>query len=499
MKIDYLWHSEFIVTIKNSKWEDIKIMSDAWLSNYSFWDMMERNPKIKLNHSKFEEVDAIFISHAHVDHFDPYTFIELYKNLKNKPTLLIPNTISYLTPLLDKYLPEQKYIILKSKNEIDIRWIKVYPLVYDNTYITNEDDVMTIWIYNDKEIVYTEVDTLPSDTVEAQNVLFSLFTKRKFETVLYLSTRNELEWNLWMLDQPTLKERAEFVNNYIETREGEIAWQYEKFDYQDYDFKDITRVKNFVRIYIGQGIVYPRVINSEIGQVKVLPLNELVKLEKKIAKEYWRNDFLMDFFEAWKVYETQKWEIKYLWDSEYISEIDFDNRKPDRSLEIFREFKWLPLNNEKRDFQKQEEIILDLLNNRFLGYYLWNTENNLKNVLLKDWDYIVKINYWFWWKYETKYYRFWFDSFRFTELKENKEDKYNEDYFANDIEDFYEWKQELYSNFLHKLEKGKAYRLWNVMWVNFLNNDLIYKKMNLHFKRANEGKIVDEYVLKFYE
>jgi L-ascorbate metabolism protein UlaG (beta-lactamase superfamily) len=83
--------------------------------------MMERNPKIKLNHSKFEEVDAIFISHAHVDHFDPYTFIELYKNLKNKPTLLIPNTISYLTPLLDKYLPEQKYIILKSKNEIDIR------------------------------------------------------------------------------------------------------------------------------------------------------------------------------------------------------------------------------------------------------------------------------------------------------------------------------------------------------------------------------------------
>jgi hypothetical protein len=55
-----------------------------------------------------------------------------------------------------------------------------------------------------------------------------------------------------MLDQPTLKERENFVNNYVETREGEIAWQYEKFDYQDYDFKDITRVKNFIRIYIGQ-------------------------------------------------------------------------------------------------------------------------------------------------------------------------------------------------------------------------------------------------------
>jgi Cft2 family RNA processing exonuclease len=96
-------------------------MSDVWLSNYSFGDMMERNPIIKLDYSRFENVDAIFISHAHVDHFDPYTFIELYKNVINKPVLLIPNTISYLTPLLDKYLPEQKYIILESKSEIDVK------------------------------------------------------------------------------------------------------------------------------------------------------------------------------------------------------------------------------------------------------------------------------------------------------------------------------------------------------------------------------------------
>jgi hypothetical protein len=358
---------------------------------------------------------------------------------------------------------------------------------------------MTIWIYNDKEVVYTEVDTLPSDTVEAQSVLYSLFTRKKFESVLYLSTRNELEWNLWMLDQMTMKDREHFINNYLETREWEIAWQYEKFDYEDYDFRDITKIKNFMRIFIWQWIVYPRCINSEIWQVKVLPLNELVKLEKKIAKNYWRTDFLMDFFEAWKAYEISKWNFKFLGDSEFISQIDFDKRTPNRSLEIFREFKWLPLNNEERDISKQEEIILDLLNNRFLAYYLWNTENNLKNVLLKEKDYIVKINYWFNNNYIVKYYRFWFNSFRFTQLENNPQNIYNEDYFANDLEDFYNWKQELYSNFLHKLEKWKSYRLWNVLWVNFLNNDLIYKKMELHFKRAVENKTVDEYVLKFYK
>jgi len=499
MQIDYLGHSEFVVTIKNSNNEDVRIMSDAWLSNYSFWDMMERNPKIDLDHSKFEKIDAIFISHAHVDHFDPYTFIELHDNLKNTPVLLIPNTISYLTPLLDKYLPKWEYKILKSKTEIEIKWIKIYPLVFNNTYITNEDDVMTIWIYNDKEVVYTEVDTLPSDTVDAQSVLHALFTRRKFESVIYLSTRNELEWNLWMLDFNTLRERESFIQNYLQTREWEIAWQYEKFDYEDYNFKDITKIKNFMRIFVGQWIVYPRVINSEIGQIKVLPLNELVKLEKKIAKNYWRNDYLMDFFEAWKEYQTENWKLKFIWDSKYISKIDFDDRKPNRKLEIFREFKNLPLNNEKRDHKIQEDIILDLLNNRFLGYYLWNTENNLKNALL-NWDYIIKVKYGFDNEYIVKYYKFGFGDMKFEELiSKNEKQVYNEDYYANDIEDFFNWKQELYSNFLHKLEKWKSYRFWNVLWVNFLNNDLIYKKMSLHFKRAYENKSVDEYVLNYYK
>jgi hypothetical protein len=55
-----------------------------------------------------------------------------------------------------------------------------------------------------------------------------------------------------MLDLNTLPERKEFISNYINTREEEIAWQYEKFNYEDYDFRDITKIKNFMRIFIGQ-------------------------------------------------------------------------------------------------------------------------------------------------------------------------------------------------------------------------------------------------------
>ena len=113
MKIHYLGHSEFVVEIQNSSGKTIKILSDAWLSNYAFGDMMARYPKIEVDYSKLE-LDAIFISHSHCDHLDPYTLVKIYENLKPRPLLLIPETLLFLVPLFEKYLPKQKIQILKS-------------------------------------------------------------------------------------------------------------------------------------------------------------------------------------------------------------------------------------------------------------------------------------------------------------------------------------------------------------------------------------------------
>jgi hypothetical protein len=52
---------------------------------------------------------------------------------------------------------------------------------------------MTIFVYNDKEIIYAEVDTLPPETEEAQNYIYNMFNSKKFESAFYLATRNELE------------------------------------------------------------------------------------------------------------------------------------------------------------------------------------------------------------------------------------------------------------------------------------------------------------------
>lgn len=89
---------------------------------------MERTVKVKLDREKISTIDAIYISHAHTDHFDPYTLVEIYglrhsdegriqtpengenrffvpQNDENqKPLLLLPFTLTYLIPLIHEYL-----------------------------------------------------------------------------------------------------------------------------------------------------------------------------------------------------------------------------------------------------------------------------------------------------------------------------------------------------------------------------------------------------------
>ena len=55
---------------------------------------MERTVKIRFDIEKLKTLDAIYISHAHCDHLDPYTLIEIYKYAS--PILILPFTLKYL-------------------------------------------------------------------------------------------------------------------------------------------------------------------------------------------------------------------------------------------------------------------------------------------------------------------------------------------------------------------------------------------------------------------
>ena len=490
MKIHYLWHSEFIVEMKNNLWKTVKIMSDAWLSDYAFWDMMARNPKIKIDYSKFD-IDAIFISHSHCDHLDPYTLVDIYKNIHPRPVLLIPETIEFLVPLFEKYLPKQKIIILKNNQNIDFNGINITWIVFENNYITNEDDVMTLAIYNDDELVYTDVDTHPPENEESINLLYDIFTKRNFIQAVYLSTRNELAWNFKVLEANSPKARKEIEREYLEQRKEEIEYNYYRFEEDFFECSDIQELPFFMKAVIWQWIVHP---NPEFLKIRVLPLKQEAMLEKQASQRYKKN-FPITHFEAGKTYLIENRKFEILQDVYLAKEIDFKNPKIDLETPIFKEDKIWPIDNFKRNFKAQEQKILQMLNQKFLPYRLANSEDNLKNAILqsKNRKYVVKI---FYWSLEDNFQRNYYFDFSSTCFLEEKSEHnwHNEEYWANDLEDFLEWRQELYSNFWHKLDPKKAYRVWTCLWANFLNNDILLKKFEFHFKRASIWKDVNSFV-----
>lgn len=131
---------------------------------------MERTVKVRLDLEKVSTIDAIYISHAHTDHIDPYILTTIYSGNQAKyPLLILPITLSYLEPLFHEYLPKAEIKILSNHEIFFLRGIEISGHMWPQPEITNEDDVMMLAIANDRELLFAEIDTHPDDeSLEAQ-------------------------------------------------------------------------------------------------------------------------------------------------------------------------------------------------------------------------------------------------------------------------------------------------------------------------------------------
>ncbi len=75
----------------------------------------------------------------------------------------------------------------------------------------------------------------------------------------------------------------------------------------------------------------------------------------------------------------------------------------------------------------------------------------------------------------------------------------DEDYWLDDVLDFLDGRQDLYSNFWHRLDSKRVYRLWTCLGANYMNHDLVLKKYRLHFERAIRGEMAGEWVKSVIE
>lgn len=501
MKIDYLGHSEFIVEMEGER-GTVRILADAWLSSHAFGDFLSRNPVLPPNTPELlPPLDGVFLTHPHCDHFDPYTLVALYR--KQRPALLLPETALYLKPLLDEYLDHPEIVVLSQNEPVRFRGVVLTGINYINGYHSNEDDVMCLAIRGRDSWAFLEGDTAIPDTEEAWEGIYRMATEAKFEDRLYVAVRNELEALFLSYDGTDAGLRRRALQAYRTRREEEIAHDYEKFI--ESDVPEIWALPGVTRVLIGQGMILPPELDADFLKLSSpFPLPEVVGLERRAAARCKKKLNILSHRPGWQV-ELKAGRVAGERRIDGISvakagfrdyPVSFD---PDVVLRRRRLFR--PLRNVERDRGKQKERFLSLLNHRYLPALACDIEEPLKKILTMSpgRTYCIEIRYGTGDNHTKEVYGIGFGDFAFRELSAEEMKTGGivpgESYWANDLEDHLDGSQDMFSTTLHTFEESRAIRLWNWLGLPFLNSDLIYRKMELHFERAARGETVADWVL----
>jgi hypothetical protein len=513
-----LWHTEFLVDIKNSNGENIRILVDTWLSDYAVGDLMERTVKVAIDPIEIQTIDLIYISHSHTDHFDPYTLMEIYgktpfvkgdkgdfvsenseqnpqssallqtaplQRSLQKPILLLPFTLAYLVPLLREYLGDIQVEILYPKRTYSLKWIEITGYMFSQSDITNEDDVMMIAIASERELLFAEIDTVPDEyDADIATELFRIFDRREYDTRCYLASRNELEWQLRMYDLSGNKKKA-YRSEYISGRKEEIRSSYEKYEYEEYiDMDNIMTLPGFVRGYIGQWLQYPTSLSVSLSEISIFPLDEIASMEADIARSF-GYEFAQKALIPGRQYRLENGTIETGRKECAIGELRVQSGKWQTWSEIARAYATWPLF--PRDMHDiwgwEKKRILEVLNSRFLPYWSASPIASLRDALIKN-SGVYRIQFTMNNSKLIIIFEYSLTNSIFIEVPYIDGMHIDEDYWIDDILDFLDGKQDLYSNFWHKLDTKKVYRLWTCLGANFCNNDLVINKYRLHFERA---------------
>jgi len=484
MKISFLGHSQFIVELENSQRKTVRILNDVWLTDFAFGDFLQRNPTWNFSDNFLGKLDFIYISHPHCDHLDPYSLFWIYQ--KQNPEIILPENLSFLVPLFKHYLPKTQIHILKNQEPLKLEGITFLGRTFNPTYETNERDVMTLFISNDREVIFIEEDCAIPDEKENHEFLYRNFVKKQYENRIYLAIRNELEGFFLSTDEQDTQKRKEKVRLYIQKRKKEIEWEYEKFlEYPQW--KNIYRLKNFIKIYIGQGMIYPIKLSKDLLHISApFSLETLCKYENQVKSQYSYN-FATVNQEVGYTFEIQKGKVirKSIFSFTFEYYPTFF-----RDLNFIKIIQDRPVFNHKRNREEQTKI-LELLLNRFFVYLTSNPQIPVIDLFKKQ--YSLKFLYGDSIQSTPIFYQLDFSSWNFRQ-KESLNEFY-ETYWLNDIEDFYKGKLDVFSSTLLNLKDDKTFYFWTMLGLPFLNNDIVYNKIKYHFERAFSNQNVEDYVL----
>jgi hypothetical protein len=497
MQITAFGHSCIQLSFQHPDTAEItRILIDPWLSDHATGDSMGRFPRLRFHSAALEPIHAVYLSHAHCDHLDPYTLVRLWRELESPPLLIVPVSLSFLLPLFREYLDNPEIQVLKGHENWTFRGLEFLGFFDIGTEANNEDDVMVLVLTNGTERVLIEADArLSLEHPNFRKFISMLMRRPDLQTSVYLTTENELTGTLESRNCSTIEER-ENLHEYA-TYEMLEAVHYLYMPVEDP--VDIWQGERVLRLVHGQGLTAPHELD-ESWQHILFPVRiaDRVDAEREAAEQNGCKHQI-GCLTVGHTHTIEAGRIVHRAPAQGLTLLDDEkDRAYNAHLPFFPQFPCAPLRADSRDTELQRTRILALLNERFLPYLHGIRLPPVLHLLADSGGtYRIRIHYGQAEDDNAKDYVLGFSECRFIEETASQEPE-QEAYWANDLEDFLDGRCDEFSIFCRKQFPVEQMRLWSCLSTPLLNSDLVLKRIGLHFERARSGLTPGSYVLERY-
>ncbi len=497
MQITALGHSCVLLDFHNEQTGDnTRILVDPWLSDHATGDGMGRFPRVRFRADVLGPVHAVYLSHAHCDHLDPYTLVRLWQELVSPPVLLLPVSLSFLLPIFQKHLDSLEVHVVAPHVPTTFRGLELLGFFDVGSYPSNEDDVMVLVVTNGSERVLVEADArLSLEIPEFREYITELMRGPNIESAVFLTTENELTGTIESRTCKTTEERMDLVEHAV----NEMLEAVEQLYAPAEDPDDLWHGEHVVRLVHGQGLTAPQELDPRWQRILFpVTIDDRVHAERAAAE---RNGCALSVgsltvgcvhtIVAGCVQTTEPMDGLALLDRE-------EDRKFDARLPFFPDQPCAPIRSGERDVDHQRSEVGSLLNERFLPHLHGAAMPPVLHLLASHGGtYRIRVHYGEVIDEQVWDYVLSFGARNFVEVAPGEQEA-QEVYWANDLEDFLEGRCDEFSSFCRKQLPFKEMRLWVTLAMPLLNSDLVFKRVQLHFERAASGLTPGSYVMGMY-
>jgi len=497
LQITALGHSCIILDFQDDETrEHTRILIDPWLSDHATGDGMGRFPRLRFDAHVLGTIDAVFLSHAHSDHLDPYTLVRLWRELESPPVLLLPITLAFLVPVFQEFLPDCEIGLLHAHTPVDFKGVELFGFFDVGMAPTNEEDVMVLVVRNGAEIALVEADAnLALEHPEFREFISALLAAPDIESAVFLTTENELTGTLGSKDCASSEDRDELADMAMNEMIASVQALYEPSE----DPSDLWNSGRLLRLIHGQGLAAPSELDPQWQHI-LFPVRiaHRVQQERATAQRVGLRHRI-DSLTVGGVHTITDGHIEAIEPLPGLTQLDHDDSRTfDRHSTFFPTVPLAPLRLDERDVQTQRARIQALLNDRFLPYLHGMRQPPVLHLLAGyGGTYRVRIHYGSTPQRGALDYVLGFEHPHFLE-EEPDGMAPAETYWANDLDDFLDGRCDEFSTFCRTQFPNQEMRLWACLATPLLNSDLVIQRVRHHFQRAQDGLTPGSFVMPLF-